>query len=270
MPSSYTPVVFWVLLVPLLIVMLIVYLRSKKFNRLVYILSVFTYAMAILYWIDAYQLGRNAIVAILVLSSLFMIFIGRQLHKKKRKKTMKHAYTAIGALIVIATIVTMSAIPIGWTLEKRSVQNIALEEVVPVIEEGKPVYQKGTPVYTLTVTNKWIPRQYELPQAQACLYNSEENAYDFADVYWDVQGQRTDFGPQNVLELGQEQRTATLMLGSRAQVRPLPVDAPDYEPRVYDTLFLLLNEGDRREYIECYNLQPEQIQEAVKIPITHA
>jgi len=268
MPSTWAPVVFWILLVPLLIVMLIVYLRSKKFNRLVYILSVFTYAMAILYWIDAYQLGRNAIVGILVLSSAFMILLGRQMSKKKRKKkTHLSAGVALGTLCIIAIIVGISAIPIGWTVEKNAVQNISLEEVVPIIEEGKPIYRKGTPIYTLTVANRWIPRQYELPEAQACLYNSEQDAYDFAEVYWDIRGQRTDFGPQDVLELGQTQQKATLLLGSRAQVRPLPVDVPDYEPQTYDTLYLFLNEGDRRDHIECYNLQDSQIKNAVKIPI---
>ena len=74
--ATWAPMVFWILLVPLLIVMLIVYLKCKQFYRLLYIISVFTYTMTIMYWIDAYTLGRNAIIALLVLSSLLMILEG--------------------------------------------------------------------------------------------------------------------------------------------------------------------------------------------------
>ena len=79
--ATWAPVVFWVLLVPLLVVMLIVYLRSKKLYRLLYITSVFAYAMSIMYWIDAYQLGRNAIIGLLLLSSILMIYLGYRLRK---------------------------------------------------------------------------------------------------------------------------------------------------------------------------------------------
>ena len=82
MMTRWAPIVFWVLLVPLLIVMLIVYLRSKELYRLVYILSVFTYTMTIMYWIDAYQLGRNAIIGLLLLSALLMMLIGYHIRKK--------------------------------------------------------------------------------------------------------------------------------------------------------------------------------------------
>lgn len=79
--ATWAPIVFWILLVPLLIVLLIVYLKSKQLYRLVYIISVFTYAMTIMYWIDAYQLGRNAIVGLLLVSSLLMIYLGYRMKK---------------------------------------------------------------------------------------------------------------------------------------------------------------------------------------------
>ena len=84
--ATWAPVVFWVLLIPLIIVLLIVYLRSKQLYRLLYILAVFTYAMTIMYWIDVYQLGRNSIIGLLVLSSLLMILIGRLFHKNEKRK----------------------------------------------------------------------------------------------------------------------------------------------------------------------------------------
>lgn len=273
MPSSWAPVVFWILLVPLLIVMLVVYLRSKKFHRLVYILSVFTYAMAIMYWIDAYQLGRNAIVGLLVASSLLMIYLGRKMHKAKpKKKQTNHHVYAIGSLALIAIIVAISAVPFGWSIQANAVDSLRLSDVVPVIEEGKPQYRtKGVPVYTLTITNNWVPRQYELPDASACLHNTDKDAYQYAETTWDVKEQRSDFGPTlNVVELGKGTKTVSLLLGASPQVRPIPVEAKpvEYEPPVYDTLYLFVKQTDRYEYIDCYNLQPEQMQDAIVIPIT--
>lgn len=276
MPSSWAPVVFWILLVPLLIVMLVVYLRSKKFHRLVYILSVFTYAMTIMYWIDAYQLGRNAIVGLLVASSILMILLGRQMRKtkkpKKAKKSSKQHVYAITSMALIAILVALSAVPVGWNIQTQAATSIKLSDIMPVIEEGKPHYQtRGVPVYTLTVTNNWVPRQYELPQASACLYNSQEDAYQYADVRWDTPEQRSDFGPSlQVLELGRGTKSASLLLGASPQLRPIPVETKplQFEPQVYDNLYLFVKQTDRYEYLDCYNLQPGQIQDAIVIPIT--
>jgi len=77
--------VFAGLLIPLIIILLIVYLKSKEFYRLLYIVSVFTYAMTIMYWIDVYHLSRNSIIGLLLLSSVLMILIGRIFRKVKEK-----------------------------------------------------------------------------------------------------------------------------------------------------------------------------------------
>ncbi|MBI4146231.1 hypothetical protein HY489_02740 [Candidatus Woesearchaeota archaeon] len=85
----WAQVVFWALVIPLLIVLLIVYLKSKKLHRLMYILSVFTYSMTIMYAIDAYDLGRNAILGLLAFSAALMMYLGyhfRQPVVHKRKK----------------------------------------------------------------------------------------------------------------------------------------------------------------------------------------
>ena len=74
--------VFLVLLIPLLIILFVVYLKGKKLYRLCYISSVFTYAMWVMYLIDAYDLRRNAIILILAFSSLLMIGLGVWMRKK--------------------------------------------------------------------------------------------------------------------------------------------------------------------------------------------
>jgi len=77
--------VFWPLFIITLIVLLVVYLVSKRLSRLFFILSVFTYVMFVLYWIDAYLLGKNAITSLLALSAALMIFIGYKLFRGKRE-----------------------------------------------------------------------------------------------------------------------------------------------------------------------------------------
>jgi len=77
--------VFLILLVPLLIVLFIVYLKGRTFYRLCYICSVFTYAMWVMYLIDAYDLGRNSILLLLAFSSVLMIVLGWWMRKQKVK-----------------------------------------------------------------------------------------------------------------------------------------------------------------------------------------
>lgn len=83
--ATWAPAVFFMLLIPLIIVLLIVYFKSKAFYRLLYIVSVFTYAMTIMYWIDVYYLSRNSIIGLLLLSSILMILVGRLFRKVKEK-----------------------------------------------------------------------------------------------------------------------------------------------------------------------------------------
>ena len=86
MLATWAPAVFMMLIVPLIIVLLIVYFKSKQLYRLLYILAVFTYAMTLMYWIDVYTLGRNSIVGLLTLSAILMIMIGRLFHKNEKRK----------------------------------------------------------------------------------------------------------------------------------------------------------------------------------------
>jgi len=74
--------VFLLLLIPLLIVLFFVYYKGRKLYRLCYISSVFTYAMLIMYLIDAYDLGRNTIILLLAFSSLLMIVLGVWMRKR--------------------------------------------------------------------------------------------------------------------------------------------------------------------------------------------
>lgn len=278
MYTSWAPVVFWVLLVPLLIVMLIVYLRSKKFYRLIYITSVFTYAMTIMYWIDAFRLGRNAIVGLLVASSLAMIFVGWRVHKstdKKKKKPTGHGGTlAIISLVLIGILVGLSAAPYGWTVQTTTAPSIKLDQLVTIYQEGQVEYSKPpVPVYTITVTNTFIPRQYELPNAQACLYNTEKGAGQWVGVSWDYDSMRSEFGPElNTLEVYRGSKTAVLNANSQPYYEPsVPVKAIPTntlrETPEYDKLLLFISPQFNYEYVECTALKQSDLARAITIPI---
>jgi len=74
--------VFWILLVPLVIIEFVVYLKTRKFSWLVYAIALFTFITAVNYTIDVFSLSRNAIIIILLACSALMALIGRQIGKK--------------------------------------------------------------------------------------------------------------------------------------------------------------------------------------------
>ncbi len=84
----WVQVVFWVLVIPLLILLMILYARGKKLYRVMYILSAFTYSMLIMYLIDAYDLNRDWILGLLALSTIIMMFAGYHFHKKPAMNTL--------------------------------------------------------------------------------------------------------------------------------------------------------------------------------------
>jgi len=274
--TTWAPIVFWMLLIPLLIIMLITYLRSKQFSRLLYILAVFTYTMLIMYWIDAFSLGRNAIIGLLVLSSVLMMLMGHAIHKRLTIKKATSIRIAASSMILIAVLVLLSALPLGWDVQGQAVSSVQLSQILNV--QTDTAYQPPTvPIYTVTVTSNFIPRQYELPRANACLYNSQLKAAQYLSVDWNVKQHTKEFGPGiKSLEVFNGQKAATLYAypaqrwkerlrvpeGPPLAERPLITGQQQVE--VYDQLLLFLDE----DYPDCFNLQPEDFQEALLISIT--
>ncbi len=200
----------------------------------------------------------------------------------KKKLFDDNLKAAIACLIVIAIIVALSASPIGWKIEKQAVSSVALKEIVVVRQEGEPEYGPGPgiPVYTITIINTFIPRQYQLPFATACLYNSELKATSYANVQWDVKEQPFEFGPSATsLEITQGTKTATLKVFSSVRYKSKEIreaqqipekPVPVAEAEVYDQLLLFLTEAGIRNYgyVDCYNLQADDFEAALKILIT--
>jgi hypothetical protein len=232
-----------------------------------------------MYWIDAYKLGRNAIVGLLVASSLVMIFVGWRLHKstdKKKKKPTGHGGTlAIISLVLIGILVGLSAAPYGWTVQTTTTPSLKLDQLVTVYKEGQIEYSKPpVPIYTVTVTNTFIPRQYELPNAQACLYNTEKGAGQWVNVGWDYEELHSEFGPDlNAMEVYRGSKTAVLNANSQPYYEPAtPVKTPvppdtKRETPEYDKLLLFISPQLSYDYIECTALKPSDFSKAITIPI---
>ena len=85
----WVEVVFWLLVIPLLILLMVLYAKGKRLYKVMYVLSVFTYSMLIMYTIDAYDLNRDWILGLLAFSALLMMLVGYHFHKGPQKRKRK-------------------------------------------------------------------------------------------------------------------------------------------------------------------------------------
>jgi hypothetical protein len=68
--------VFWASLPVLAAVLALTYWRSKDIYPLFYVLAVFTYTDAVVYMFDAYDMGRNTVIAVLAVSAVILTAAG--------------------------------------------------------------------------------------------------------------------------------------------------------------------------------------------------
>ena len=76
-------VVFWILLIPLVIFLIITYAKTRKLYGMFYLLSIFTYIMTMLFAIDKYGSNKTTVLLILVLSAAVMIMLGAYFAKRR-------------------------------------------------------------------------------------------------------------------------------------------------------------------------------------------
>lgn len=280
----WVEIVFWILLVPMLIFLLVIYFKSRRLYKLFYILSIFTYTMMIMYVIDAYDFGRNLIILLLAFSAVLMMFIGYKFHKlflekpRLNYKNRLYFWLAIISMIFIITISFLSSLPIGFKINEETVKTLPFKEVVMIFEEGRPVQKimQGPVVHTIYFENKFIPRQKVLPLSSACLYNSENGQGSYIGVRWQITEDnsimRFDMNEQ-VVQIGLENKKIDLRLEPYTIWRPKPMSAPKesfiFEQPNFDTLFLFLYEKKAFEsrHFSCENLQEQDLKYAKKIVI---
>lgn len=80
---------FFLMMIPLIIVLIIVYVKSKKVYPLMYTLSIFAYINTVTYVIDAFKLEKDGIVAILAFSALLMFLLGIYIARKKKSSNIE-------------------------------------------------------------------------------------------------------------------------------------------------------------------------------------
>ena len=192
------------------------------------------------------------------------------------KKNSKNLIAAGVCILIIAIIAALSASNIGWKVEKKAVSSVKLSDVMVTKLEGEPYGTgPGVQIYTITITNTFIPRQYELPYFSICLYNTELKKSSIADARWDIKEQSSQFGDgQNTLEVIKGTKSANLLVSQGIRYKPVPA-AERAEPvkasqieEVYDKLLLFLQEkGKGYMYRDCYTLQESDFKDAVIIPI---
>lgn len=194
-----------------------------------------------------------------------------------KKKNNKNLIAAITCVAIILIIIALSGSNIGWKVEKQAVSSVKLKSVAVTKVEGEPYGAgPGTPIYTISVTNTFIPRQYELPYHQACLYNTELKTALYADTKWDVKGEASQLGQETTsLEIIKGTKTANLLVFQGIRYTPKDVNAipaaatpTKVQEEVYDQLLLYLQEGGLNPmFPDCSNLQESDINAAIKIPI---
>ncbi len=75
--------VFGTLLIPLFIILIVTYFITKKISRLMFVVSLFTYTIGILFLIDKYDMSKNAIIITLIISAIILMYIGYYMIKRK-------------------------------------------------------------------------------------------------------------------------------------------------------------------------------------------
>lgn len=171
------PVVFWILLIPLIVVEFIIYLKSRKFTWLVYALAIFTYVISVTYTIDVFSLNKNVVIIILLLSAGLMVLLGRQFSRKPSKDTSSRK-NAIIALVAIMALLFIVSIIFGKAHETVMPANsIAKQQIVVQYDDRgtpKPTPNSGVVVLTRKVSNSFfLPVPIKSKNYRMCLQTTQ-------------------------------------------------------------------------------------------------
>lgn len=195
----------------------------------------------------------------------------------KKKNIDWNLKAAIACILIIAVITALSGSNIGWKVEKQAAASVKLSDVVVTKLEGEPYgTAPGTPIYTIKITNTFIPRQYDLPNFNICLYNTELKRSSIADAKWTLKESKSQYDEyQNTIEVKSGTKKADLLVFQGIRYKPIAAATEKAEPvkavqtpEVYDQLLLFIQEkGKAYNYRDCSNLQEADFKEAIIIPI---
>jgi hypothetical protein len=178
--------VFWILLIPLVIVEIIVFLKTKRFAWLLYALAIFVYVVAVCYTLDVFAVGRNAIILTLLASSALMALIGRRLGKsvsKKRRVSRPTLYFAIGLALALALLFILNVTGGPATERLVPVASIKGVDILFHSEAGKvePYGPRTVTLATRELTNTfWLPLPAVGTTYRACV----ETSNGWSELSW--------------------------------------------------------------------------------------
>jgi hypothetical protein len=155
------PVVFWILLIPLIIVEFIIFLKTKKFTWLVYALAIFTYVIAVTYTIDVFSLNRNIVILVLLISAGLMAWLGRQFSRKP-SKTAGVRKTAIIVIAVVMALLFLTSIVFGRMQETVKPVASVKASSITFTYDGRSA-EKPYPSQPVTVLTRELRNQFILP-----------------------------------------------------------------------------------------------------------
>lgn len=245
---------FFISLVFLAVVLIITYVKTIKLFPLVYVLFAFTYIVTMVYWIDEFDLGRNAIIGLLVLSSLCMILAGKRFTKKpaKTRSFLRYLYVCAGALVFLAA---LGMINIGLDIERSIVESISSDDLYRSCDvAGVPV---SLSIGNVTASNGFIvPRKVPLDRYVLCSDDSLGRYYSF-----EVRDEITRTRDFEVAPFS----TRTFYLSTTSLCRPA-LKEPGFEEGSDRSAVLYLIERDDVPN-GCYDLTDEQFRDAITIRV---
>jgi hypothetical protein len=175
--------VFFLLLLPLVIVEFILYFRTRKYSWVVYALAIFAFVISVTYVIDVFSLGRNAVILTLLASAGFLVLLARNFDAITRD-TRPRRNLAWAVLIVLLVLAIVSVI-FGKAAEATTpVASVKESDVLTFYNaQGTAVDGLGrpkpaplgmsTPLLTRTITNNFVlPVPVVSKTYQACLITS--------------------------------------------------------------------------------------------------
>ena len=270
----WVTVVFWVLLVPLAIILAITYATTKETFRLFYILSIFTYVMTVLYYIDKYGSNKNFILIVLVASAILMLLLGTYFAKKKMPKEKKPANNLLVVWICVAIIIALMIINnlnIGLSADIQTLAKVSKKDVLDSTYENKVTIQR------IEIKNEYfLAKNYELPQVRICLYNTASQKGQRADGYYETeQGSINSDNPTGIRTEVKPQESRTVTLSFQFYYLK-PIEAGVNQTVDYDKIYIIpikkQNDAFGRNYFEvgdynCNALTEETLSKAVEIDI---
>ena len=273
-------VVFFILFIPLLIILGLAYFRTKKVYPLMYILSAFSFIISIAYFIGAWELKKDVIIATLGASAILLMAIGFHISHSKKHHDLKfikrYGIVLPFAIIVFASII--GYLNVGIEMQTDTVSSVKYSDLFSDENRYVPrenMMENQVLLQTITIKNSFFLSAYQkIPKYTICFYplNESCDAHSYVTSYEDNKSFYKD-----IIEISpRSEKTIEIRVPKMynyedimgANIEPILVGS-DYEGCNYKEI-LLIDRNYREvgyEYIECGFLSTEQIEGAIKIKI---